>query len=174
MKGRALAIGCAAAAVTAVLLVGVVATGKAEGAGFLGHGPLIADINLLLELALVIGLTIGMRLARAGAIEAHRTNQTAWVLVNTTLVAFIMIPAIAAFKITSLKALADPGNLVTVVHALAGTFTVVAGLWLVLQMNDVLPARLHIRGWKTLMRVTLAGYWVVALLGLATYYYWYA
>jgi hypothetical protein len=38
-------------------------------------------------------------------------------------------------------------------------------------MNDVLPARLHIRWWKKLMRLTLAGYWTVALIGLATYYF---
>jgi hypothetical protein len=55
-----------------------------------------------------------------------------------------------------------------------GALTLVAGLWLVLQMNDILPARWHIRGWKTLMRATLAGYWTVALLGIATYRVWYA
>ena len=41
-------------------------------------------------------------------------------------------------------------------------------------MNDILPARWHIRGWKTLMRTTLAGYCAVALLGIATYLVWYA
>jgi hypothetical protein len=46
-------------------------------------------------------------------------------------------------------------------------------LWLVLQMNGLLPQRLHVRGWKTLMRVTLAGYWAVAALGLAIYYLWF-
>lgn len=39
---------------------------------------------------------------------------------------------------------------------------------------DVLPESLHVHWWKGLMRSTLAGYWVVALLGLLTYYYWYA
>ncbi len=174
MNKRALAAGFVGSAVTAAIILAVTATGKSEAGGFLGPGPLLADINLVLELLLVAGLTWGMRLARAGAIEAHRTNQTVWVLVNATLVAFIMIPAIATFKLPSVKALADVGNLITIVHALVGTFTVVAGLWLVLQMNDVLPPRLHVRGWKTLMRLTLAGYWAVALLGIATYYYWFA
>jgi hypothetical protein len=40
-------------------------------------------------------------------------------------------------------------------------------------MNDVLPRRLHVRSWKRLMRLTLAGYWTVALMGLATYHRWY-
>lgn len=46
------------------------------------------------------------------------------------------------------------------------------GLWLVLQMNDILPQRWHIRGWKTLLRLTLAGYWIVALLGIGLYVVW--
>src|SRR6266851_1886844 len=48
-----------------------------------------------------------------------------------------------------------------------------AGLWIVLQMNDVLPRGLHVPWWKNLMRATLAGYWATALLGFATYYFWY-
>jgi lipid-A-disaccharide synthase-like uncharacterized protein len=33
---------------------------------------------------------------------------------------------------------------------------------------------LHLRGWKTMMRWTLVGYWAVVLLGIATYRVWYA
>jgi len=40
-------------------------------------------------------------------------------------------------------------------------------------MNDILPQRFHVRWWKNLMRLTLARYWTVALLGFATYYFWY-
>ena len=40
-------------------------------------------------------------------------------------------------------------------------------------MNDVIPARFHIARWKTLMRATLAGYWLVAVIGLASYLTWY-
>lgn len=174
MNKRALVIGGAALAVTAATIAALKAAGKADGSGFLGPGPLQSDINLVLEIVLVLGLTWGMRLARSGRIEAHRVNQTVWVLVNSALVAFIMVGAMAGFKLPSWKALADVGNLLTVVHGLVGTFTFLAGLWLVLQMNDVLPARFHVRQWKGLMRLTLAGYWAVALLGIATYYYWYA
>jgi len=41
-------------------------------------------------------------------------------------------------------------------------------------MNDVLPPQWHVQRWKALMRITLAGYWTVAVLGIVTYYYWYA
>lgn len=167
-------MGGVALVLTAAAIAALKAAGKAEGGGFLGPGPLQSDINLVLEIVLVLGLTWGMHLARSGNIEAHRVNQTVWVLVNSALVAFIMAGAMASFKLPSWKALADVGNLLTVVHGLVGTFTFLAGLWLVLQMNDVLPARFHVRQWKRLMRATLAGYWAVALLGIATYYYWYA
>ena len=173
MRKIAILGGCAAAAVTAAVVLGLVAAGKADKAGFLGSGGLNADINLLLELLLVLGLSFGFTLARKGNIEAHRINQTIWVMVNAALVASIMVGSILSFKLNSIAELADPGIGITWLHALIGTFTFVAGLWLVLQMNDILPKRFHITWWKNLMRLTLAGYWAVALLGFATYYYWY-
>jgi hypothetical protein len=170
---RAIIIGIVAFAATAVLVLAVKASGKADGGGFLGRGTLLADVNLALELLLVAGLTFGMFLARSGNIEAHRANQTAWVLVNAALVAMIMASSIAGFKIGSVAALLNVGNAITVLHALAGIFTLLAGSWLVLQMNYLLPERFHVRRWKGLMRLTLAGYWAVAIGGIVTYYYWY-
>jgi hypothetical protein len=174
MNRRALVVGVAALALTAAAIGALRWAGKAEAGGFLGPGPLQSDVNLVLEIVLVLGLTWGARLAHRGDIEAHRMNQTLWVLVNSALVAFIMAGAMASFKLSSWRALVDVGNALTVLHAIVGTLTFLAGLWLVLQMNDVLPVRFHTRRWKGLMRATLAGYWIVALLGLATYYYWYA
>ncbi len=174
MRARALTAGVVALLVVGAVIWALHAAGKAEVGGVLGAGPLIADINLALELLLVLGLTWGMVLARSGNIEAHRINQTVWVLVNGALVLFIMASAMASFKIPTLKALTNIGNAITVLHAIFGVLTVAGGAWLVLQMNDVLPARWHVRWWKGLMRATLAGYWTVALLGIATYYYWYA
>ena len=174
MKKTALIAGIVLAGAVAALVLALRAFGKADTPGFFGPGTLLADINLALELLLVAGLTFGMMLARSGNIEAHRVNQTAWVLVNAVLVALIMIASIRAFKLAHLSDLANGGNLIIVIHAAAGALTLLAGLWLVLQMNDILPERWHIRGWKTLMRATLAGYWTVALLGIATYRVWYA
>ena len=174
MKKNALLCGVVAAAATAALIVGLRSAGKADIHGFLGPGTMLADINIILEVVLVVGLTFGMMLARSGRIEAHRTNQTIWVSVNAALVALIMVGSIRTFKLAHWSDLANTGNLIIVVHALIGTMTFAAGLWLVLQMNDVLPERMHLRGWKTMMRWTLAGYWAVAALGIATYRAWYA
>jgi hypothetical protein len=174
MRRRALSAGVVALALVGAVVYALHAAGKADGGGLLGVGTLLADINLGLELLLVLGLTWGMGLARSGNIEAHRVNQTIWVLVNAALVIFIMVSAMASFKIPNLKAMTNLGNAITVLHAIFGVLTVAGGTWLVLQMNDVLPARWHVRRWKGLMRATLVGYWAVALLGIATYYYWYA
>jgi hypothetical protein len=84
-----------------------------------------------------------------------------------------MAGAMADVRPAALSDLGKPNVLVAWIHAVLGGATVLCGLWLVLQMNDILPRRLHVRGWKTLMRVTLAGYWAVALLGLAVYYFWF-
>ncbi|HXU56127.1 MAG TPA: hypothetical protein VN744_11890 [Casimicrobiaceae bacterium] len=174
MKKTALFAGLVLAAAAAALVLALRAAGKADAPGFFGAGTLLADINILLELLLVGGLTFGMMLAKSGNIAAHRVNQSAWVMVNAALVALIMIPSIRTFKLAHLSDLGNSGNLIVVVHAAIGAATLLAGLWLVLQMNDILPARWHIRGWKTLMRATLAGYWAIALLGIATYRVWYA
>lgn len=174
MKKSALIAGVTLSAATAAAVLAIFAAGKAGAPGFLGPGVLIADINLACEILLVLGLTFGFYLARTGNIEAHRVNQTIWVLVNAALVAVVMVPSMQDVKLKSLADLADLRTGITWLHALIGTFAVAAGLWLVLQMNDILPQRLHVTWWKNLMRLTLASYWAVALLGFVTYYFWYA
>jgi hypothetical protein len=173
MKKLAMAVGVVVAGTVGVLVQAMYASGKADSGGFLGPGILSAEVNLVLEAVLVLGLTFGAYLARSGNIEAHRVNQTTWVLVNTVLVALIMAPSIRQTGVENVAELAAARNWVAWLHGAIGTFAVLAGLWLVLQMNDVLPRRVHVRGWKNLMRLTLAAYWVVALLGLAIYKYWY-
>lgn len=164
--------GLAAAATTAAIMLGLFPDGK-KTAGFIGPGTLTGDINLVLEILLVLGLTFGFYLARSGKIEAHRVNQTTWVLVNAALVATIMVSSLQDVKINNMTDLADARYWVTWLHALVGTLTVAAGLWLVLQMNDILPRSFHVAWWKNLMRTTLAGYWAVVMLGFATYYFYY-
>lgn len=158
---------------TAAAVLAIEAADKWSASGFLGPGGLVPDLNLALELLLVTGLTFGWWLARRGNIAAHRYNQTVWVLLNMVLVALIMARSMENAAFDAASDLAKPPILVPWVHALLGGATVAAGLWLVLQMNGFLPKALHVRGWKTLMRATLAGYWAVAALGLAIYFLWF-
>jgi hypothetical protein len=166
----ALLAGGAAAFAVAALVLGLRAAGKAQSGGFFGPGPLAADVNLTLEIALVVGLSAGMLFARAGRIETHRVNQTIWALVNAALVACVMIPSLTQAKLARLSDLAHWSSALPWLHSAIGAVTVLAALWLVLQMNDVLPERWHIARWKTLMRCTLAGFWIVAVLGILLYF----
>ncbi len=174
MRPLALLTGLATAGAAAALALAIFAAGREGAPGFVGPGVLIADVNLALEALLVAGLSFGMWLARRGSIEAHRVNQTVWVLVNLALVAFIMIGSLADVRVEKPVDLWNARVFVTWLHAGIGALTVASGMWLVLQMNDVLPRALHVPFWKTLMRVTLAGYWAVAILGVVAYFYWYA
>jgi uncharacterized membrane protein YozB (DUF420 family) len=174
MRTIALLAGGALALATAAVIFALRATGKTDAGGFLGpESSLLGDLNLILEVLLVLGLTAGMILARRGRIEAHRVNQTSWALVNVALVVAVMVPSLRNAKIGSLAELAQGSASLAWLHAALGVLTVVSALWLVLQMNGILPERWHISWWKTLMRLTLAGYWAVALLGMALYYKWY-
>ncbi len=152
----ALLIGGAAAAVIAIK-----AADKAT-APALGPAGLLYDLNVVLNILLVAGLTFGYWLAKRGNIAGHRYNQTIWMLLNAVLVALIMVWGLADVTPKAASDLAKPHVRVPWVHAALGSATIACGLWLVLQMNGLLPQRLHVRGWKTLMRVTLAGYWLVA------------
>jgi len=167
------ALGALLLATVIATVIGIEAAGKWSARGFLGKAPLIADVNLVLHLLLVTGLTFGAWLARRGNIAAHRYNQTIWVLVNAALVVLIMAPGMENAAIESLADLAPVHYWVPWLHALVGGATAVSGLWLVLQMNGFIPRRFQLRAWKGLMRATLAGYWLVAALGVAIYYLWF-
>jgi hypothetical protein len=174
-SSRRSAILAAAAMVAAPLawIAGIWASGLEGSRGFFGPGPLIADANLILEVFLVAGVSYGFALARRGNIAAHQVNQTTWVALNLGLIFLVMAGSMQDVKIAKTADLADWRIGVTWLHAAAGTLTALAGLWLVLQMNGALPAALHVGWWKNLMRAALAGYWLTALLGLLTYYFWY-
>src|SRR4030081_3840428 len=150
-------------------IAGISLSGLEGSRGFFGAGPLIADANLILEVFLVAGISYGFLLARRGNIDAHQINQTTWVVLNIGLIALVMAGSLQDVKIAKVAALADWRIRVTWLHATLRTPTPLPGLWLLLQMNTVLPRSMHVAAWKNLMRAAFAGYWLTALLGFATY-----
>jgi hypothetical protein len=154
-------------------IAGIWLSGLEGSRGFFGAGPLIADANLILEIFLVAGISYGFLLARRGNIDAHQVNQTTWVILNLGLIALVMAGSMQDVKVSHPSQFADWRIAVTWLHAAVGTLTAAAGLWIVLQMNGVLPERLHVAWWRKLMRAALAGYWLTALLGFLTYTFWY-
>ena len=175
MADRRKAIATAAVMVGGSLawIAGIWAAGLEGTRGFFGPGPLIADANLVLEVFLVAGVSYGFLLARSGRIDAHQVNQTTWVVLNLGLIVLVMAGSMQDVAIAKAADLASWRTGITWLHAAVGTLTAASGLWIVLQMNNVLPASLHVGWWKNLMRATLAGYWLTGLLGFLTYYFWY-
>jgi plastocyanin len=151
------------------------ARGFATGTGLFGtRASLFADINLVAEVLLLLGLTVGYGLARSGNITAHQYNQTLWVLFNIVLVMFIMLVSFSRQVVRGIPdELLRPYYAASFIHSALGGLTILCAIYLLLRMNKLLPKALRISWWKNLMRVTLGLYWLVGLFGLGTYYVWY-
>ena len=144
--------------------------------GFLSSAaPWGADVTLVLEIGMGIGLLIGALLARMRRFGAHAWCQSTVVLFNLALIAATMVPSFRRLLMPAL-----PGKLGKAYYALAaghaalGIVAQGAGLYILLAMGTkVLPERLRIRRTKLWMRSVLALWWTVLALGLATYIRWY-
>jgi uncharacterized membrane protein YozB (DUF420 family) len=150
-------------------------SGIAARPGIFGtKANLFSDLNLIAQIVLLLGLSLGAVFARRGNIVAHQYNQTAWVLFNIVLTIFIMLVAYFEYVLPGL-----PGNLrqafgmVSTIHAALGFLAIICGVYLILHMNRVIPKKWRVKWWKRLMRLTLALYLLVGALGLGIYYFWY-
>ena len=150
-------------------------TGIAARPGIFGtKANLFSDLNLIAQVVLLLGLSLGFVFAHRGNITAHQYNQTGWVLFNIVLTIFIMIVAYFENVIPGL-----PGNLggafgmVSTIHAALGLLAISFGVYLILRMNQLIPKRWRVKWWKNLMRLTLILYLLVGVFGLGIYYFWY-
>jgi uncharacterized membrane protein YozB (DUF420 family) len=137
--------------------------------------PRGADFVLVLEIAMGIGLLVGARLARKGRFRQHAWCQSVIVLLNLAVVAVMMIPSFRVHVLPRVPAkLGKAYYGLATTHAAFGTVTELAGLYILLSAGTtVLPERLRITKYKAWMRSVLVLWWVVLLLGIATYARWY-
>jgi hypothetical protein len=144
--------------------------------GFLGTAaPLAADVVLLLEMAMGIGLLVGGWLARTKRFRQHAWCQSVIVLLNLAVIAVVMTPSFRGQVLPRIPAkLGRPYFALATVHATLGGVTELAGLYLLLAAGTrILPERLQITRYKAWMRTVLALWWTVLFLGFATYARWY-
>jgi uncharacterized membrane protein YozB (DUF420 family) len=144
--------------------------------GFQGTvAPLYANLTLLLEIAMGAGLLIGALLARMRRFRAHAWCQSAIVLLNLAVIVLAMIPSFRVHvspKIPLKLGKAYYG--LATAHAALGTITEIAGLYILLAAGtSVLPEKFRITRYKLWMRTVLVLWWLVLLLGSATYARWY-
>ena len=137
--------------------------------------PLSANVTLLLEMAMGVGLLIGALLARRRQFRLHAWCQSVIVLLNLAVIVITMVPSFRAQVVPKLPLrLGKPYYALATLHAALGTITEFAGLYILLAAGTgVLPKRLRMTNYKRWMRAVLVLWWVVLLLGMATYARWY-
>ncbi len=146
-----------------------------NAAGFLGTGAtLAADFNLIVQLLMGVALLVGMILARRRHYRAHAICQGSVVLLNLVMIASIMLPPFVRYIVPGLAhQLSQPYYFFPTLHAIMGATAQLLGLYILIRATTHwLPQKLCFRNYKLWMRTELALWWIVILLGIATYYVW--
>jgi hypothetical protein len=132
-------------------------------------------MTLLLEIAMGVGLLIGALLARLRRFREHAWCQSVIVLLNLGAILFTMTPSFRVHVSPKIPLkLGKAYYALATAHAALGTITEIAGIYILLAAGtSVLPEKFRIIKYKVWMRTVLALWWLVLLLGLATYARWY-
>jgi uncharacterized membrane protein YozB (DUF420 family) len=137
--------------------------------------PVSADVVLLVEAVMGMALLAGAVLARRRHYRAHAWCQSAVVLLNLVVIGSAMVPSFyiqVAPKIP--QAMRKSYYAIAAGHAVLGVIAELAGLYLILAAgSNILPKFLVLKNYRFWMRATLLLWWVVLLLGVATYLRWY-
>jgi plastocyanin/uncharacterized membrane protein YozB (DUF420 family) len=128
-----------------------------------------ADINLAAQLFLLAGLFVGFSLARRKQFALHENVQTAMVLLNLLLIAFVMVPSFYDYVIAGESTTGRVAQLM-MGHGVLGIVVEVVALYLILRMRtELIPKRFRVGNIKLVMRTTLALWAVLVLLGIGIY-----
>ena len=122
-----------------------------------------------------LALMAGMVLARRGRYRAHAFCQGAVVRLNLVMIGLIMAPSFRRTFTPPIPTGAHNSYYVLAgFHAALGAIAELLGLYiLVVAGTSILPKRLRFTRYKSWMRTALGLWWLVLLLGLATYLRWY-
>jgi uncharacterized membrane protein YozB (DUF420 family) len=144
--------------------------------GFLGtSAPRYADLVLLLEIGMGLTLLIGAVLARKRKFTAHARCQSAVVLLNLAIVVLVMVPSFHVNVSPRIPArLGKAYYALPTAHAELGSITEIAAVYILLVAGtSIVPQRFRVTNFKLWMRTVLVLWWLVLILGLATYVRWY-
>jgi plastocyanin/uncharacterized membrane protein YozB (DUF420 family) len=140
--------------------------------GFLGgNATFAADLNIVAQILMGLMLLGGMVLARAGRFRAHAVCQSTVVLLNLIPIGLFMAPA---FRGEIAPGLPDRvGQLsyaLPAAHATLGGIAEILALYILLSAGTrLLPRALRFTNYKVWMRSTISLWWVVVIIGLASY-----
>ncbi|MCI4363160.1 MAG: hypothetical protein L3K13_02510 [Thermoplasmata archaeon] len=145
--------------------------------GLIGTGaPSLSDIVLLFELTIAALLLAGIFVVRRGHVRAHMYLQSSVVLVNLPVVLLWMLPQYLSLVLPDLLSeFSSPNYYVPTAMLIAGLLAESLGVFILLVAGtNLIPERFRFRRYKLWMRTEVALWWGVLLLGLSTYYIWYA
>jgi uncharacterized membrane protein YozB (DUF420 family) len=137
--------------------------------------PTYANLTVFLEIAMAVGLLLGAQLARLRRFRAHAWCQSLIVLLNLAVIVLTMIPSFRVHVSPKIPVKLDKSYYaVATAHAALGGVAEIAALYILLAAGtSVLPQKFRITNYKLWMRTILVLWWVVLLLGFATYVRWY-
>ena len=149
--------------------------------GFLGtQAGFAADITVLIEIVMGVSLIAGVFLARAKRYAMHRICQTTVLLLNLVVIALFMWPSFSFQVLPGLpKHFARLHYSVAALHGTLGGVTELLVLYILLVYillvagTNIVPKAWRFRRWKLWMRVELALWLFVLLIGVGTYLIWY-
>jgi uncharacterized membrane protein YozB (DUF420 family) len=144
--------------------------------GFLGtHAGYGSDLNLTIQIAMGIALIFGAFLARAKRFVAHAICQTVVLVLNLVMICFLMWPSFHSHVLPRLpKRLGKRFYAVATIHGVLGVLAEILGLYIMLVAGTkILPGAWRFKRWKLWMRIELALWWMVLLMGAVTYWVWY-
>jgi len=144
--------------------------------GFLGTAaPRYADVVVLVEIGMGVALLVGAVLARMRRFRLHAWCQSAIVLLNLIVIVLVMVPSFHVHVVPKIPLKLGKANYaLATAHAALGSVTEMAGLYIVLSAGtNVLPQKFRLTEYKPWMRSVVVLWWLVLLLGLATYARWY-
>jgi uncharacterized membrane protein YozB (DUF420 family) len=128
-----------------------------------------------LWIAMGAALLIGWFLARTRRYRFHAWCQSSVVLLNFAVVALVMIPSFhRAVAPVIPENLGNAYYSIATAHAALGAVAEMGALYvLVAAGTKWLPERWRLQRYKLWMRTVLATWWLVLLVGCATYVRWY-
>jgi uncharacterized membrane protein YozB (DUF420 family) len=132
-------------------------------------------VVLFLEIGMGLTLLLGAGLARRNRFQLHAWCQGVIVLLNLAVILLLMVPSFQSRvgpKIPVRLGKAYYG--LATAHAALGMVTEIGALYILLAAGtNILPRRFRMKRYKHWMRGVLVLWWLVLLLGLATYVRWY-
>jgi uncharacterized membrane protein YozB (DUF420 family) len=139
--------------------------------GFLGtRAHWVADLNLIVQIALLVGLIVGRILVHRRNLTAHHTWMTVIVTVNAVMIIAIMNPAFFRLLPMAWPKLGAPGPMLLWLHVVVAALAELMGLYAVLSIRMDLPESLRMRNIKWFMRINFL-LWTVALVaGIVLYW----